>query len=130
MRGTGGRALEGVHEKESVAWSEPKESANDTERGERDRRADAASLTSTRSIVDSFWSWQPRHVGMVGSLRRFRPLDSSQSSKAGAQGEGETLRGDQRRECVLKSPSAMTGVRSSRECEKREDRACPFLGTT
>jgi hypothetical protein len=54
MQGTGGRALEGVHEKERVAWSEPKESANDMERGERDRRAEAALLTSTRLIVNSF----------------------------------------------------------------------------
>jgi hypothetical protein len=96
MQGTERRALEGVYEKERVVWSEPKESANDTERGERDRRAEATSLTSTRLIVDSFWLWQPCHIGMVGLLRRFRLLDSSQSLKAGAQGEGEILRGDQR----------------------------------
>jgi hypothetical protein len=57
--GTEGRALEGVYIKERAAWLEPRESAKDTERGERDRRVEATLLTKMRSIINSFWSWQP-----------------------------------------------------------------------
>jgi hypothetical protein len=84
---TGARPPGNVHKNETRAWSEPSDSAKETEGWDRRPEESAKALERTRSRTESRCPDDPRQVGTHGHVARVRPADSNQSSRVAAQEE-------------------------------------------
>jgi len=104
--GTYGRGSKGGVQVISIAaWSEPSESGNETETGEKRPVHSAESFNRAKSMMESRCPDSPQRVADPVGLTSERSESSNQSSREPAQLDTVAPGKDQVEECVLKSPA-------------------------